>query len=221
MSKVMVCYETKVSPNSVENYPMGYKIKTFTLAFFLTLSCGKKDSNDDSSPLPKSDPAIVAPSLVGSWKTSCLNQDGQINQVIFDITPSQVTTSYLQFSDVACMNEITKEITVDSYTLGSEKDVDTTLISDQLRVETADTVTQFNNANVYGYTNWQLNVFQDVSGRAPSAGTISNQKIGQIFYNIFSIEDKILYIGDSSGKNDGYSSDKRPTQLNTVGFVKQ
>lgn len=38
MSKVMGCYETKVFPNSVENYPMGYRIKTFTLAFFI-MSC--------------------------------------------------------------------------------------------------------------------------------------------------------------------------------------
>lgn len=80
---------------------------------------------------------------------------------------------------------------------------------------TSDVVTYWNANNTFGYNDWVINVSKDILGRGnmPSAG--------DIFYDVYKIENDKLYLGDDEidSNYDGSTDAKRPQVFQDV-YVK-
>jgi hypothetical protein len=71
-------------------------------------------------------------------------------------------------------------------------------------------VSYLNSQKLCGLSNWALNVANDVTGKDCQGHTVN---AGDVVYDIYYNQGNSLWLGDSSGENDGSTEEKRPNTL--------
>lgn len=99
------------------------------------------------------------------------------------------------------------------------KKIDMTQVSATVTLVDGDTVTWANTVNLCGYSDWELNIPKDIAGLTGPGGTEKTN--GSKSYNIFKIENNILYVGNETPVYDCTTDASRPVEFMTMGLPKR
>jgi len=162
--------------------------------------------------------------LQGTWKTSCLySVDGDdYLELKVGYDNNDLSGDIKVFSDADCSQSLYTITYTGTYNVGQE-----IILTSGKRVRAIDHVfskwmespdnvqmrDEFNNTNYCGKTDWVAGELVDVTNCSDFTGADTQ-------YDIVSIESERLFLG-AHASGDGTSADNRPTQLESVHYLKQ
>ena len=162
--------------------------------------------------------------LLGTWKTSCLYSSSRDTYALLQKSydNNELSGDIKVFADADCSQPLYTITYAGTYNVGQE-----IILTSGKRVRAIDFVfsqwmespdnvemrDDFNNSNYCGKTDWVAGELVDVTNCSDFLGSDKQ-------FDIVSIESDRLFLGDFS-TGDGTSADNRPTQLESVHYLKQ
>ena len=163
-----------------------------TLPLILT-ACGGDDGGSSSNTEAwfKSAPT----ELEGTWKSDCILEEGDytINTEIY--TGNKVSGITTTYSDPQCQNEDSKTLMTAQLKVGNSVgteyiEVDAIIKSIKASLSNQEFVTEANEQNFLGFSNWKINVFKNVKD--------SPEFTEDSMKDIIKIDGNKLYFGDDT-----------------------
>lgn len=179
----------------------------FTTILMACISCGKKEdsSSDATNPLSGT-----------GWASSCT--DKTITKDSFQA--DSMTRVVSVYADGNC-TDLNYQIEMSRNYSVSGGNLDLTAKSTVLTMKDQDFLIEANTEKVYGKEDWELGVAKDISGlKVDGADTNPVPKVSDKRYQIFKIDGSKISYGDTSGADDGLTSDKRPMNFDPIIFTR-
>lgn len=199
-------------------------MKALIALILILTACGKEESKSTTASVAT---ATVAPSLIGTWKSDCIDL-GSNWKMIFTMT-NTATASTLDTVQYYNDNCNVPRILDRTYRTYEVKNASLVPSSFEINMTTQKVERNYftkeyaNSANIdkgFGYTDWTTLSVKDVTGRRYSEAFKYQPKANEITYLIFKIEGSKYYGSDFSSGN-GTSEAQRPTTLSSTVLIKQ
>lgn len=157
------------------------------------------------------------------WKTNCVQGVGLQYELTWQVSGNSITSTHESFIDGSNCNPVSQFVIFKTtFTASTEgtSSMDPTATNLNLTVAkievmpiTPGTANDFNTGLMCGISDWQAGVYRDVTTTSCNFGSV---------YTLMKISGNNLYLGTSSGSDDGTTPEKRHTQIDTTWyFVKQ
>jgi hypothetical protein len=210
-----------------------YIILMISTLFFLQACSEDEEVATTAASQTMTDSAGATVSLDGTYTLKC-NGSSSFQKPETVLSATNYTLTWPAFSDSDCDNATYTNITTATFAVGSatttsgsdnssKNDVAVTKIDIAIQSQTltpkhADTVTSWNSAELYGFTDWAIDVAKTTWGLNDNGTTNATEVVGYKIYDIW-------YISGTSfqyGGGDVDTSTAYPTELNYSSiFVKQ
>ena len=140
------------------------------------------------------------------------------------ITDSQMTLVTRGYADASCAGEplLEAEVEMDyeipNYTAGANNEVNMTLNSSRVTMESDEAADAANEAKLCGFSNWQADQSKNIAG----TDCLKNMpdSTGDEFFQTLNYQNGNLLFGMMTEEQDGTSAEDRPTSLGSVPFTK-
>ena len=184
---------------------------------FAIFSCAKKSDTSSTT--------TTTTEIEGTFLTNCFQSGSYYNIQTITVTGTDVVVKYEWHTDSSCSTDYALwEDTYDSLSIGDEVTFsDATkghkftleVVSFKLTPQSASTVSSVNTANYCGYSDWELNVAKDITGKTCVGTTIisANTKLLSLYKNESS---NTIQLGSFNIESDGY-----PDSVSSLDFTKQ
>lgn len=168
--------------------------------------------------------------LDGTWLSDCIKLDSK-SSILKSITitgPSMIKMEK-SFNDSACTAANATTTLQESYAIAivgkatspaNTEKMDLTFKNAKMAVLSTEMVTYGNNNHSYGYSNWVLNQFQDITGKNSVANCTNCDPMTAEtkIYSIYTVEGNNLYLGMESSTYTGVSEQLRHQSLDYTQF---
>ena len=176
---------------------------------FTIFSCAKKDESSSTTSTTE---------LEGAWVSSCYSKWDTYWIKTWTFTGSALVVKWDEYSDSSCATDYAIWTdTYSSFSIGNEATLDngstgrkfTTKVDSFVgSMQTAAAVTDYNNINWCGYSDWALNTTKDYTGK--TCGSTDYMAANTNIYGMYLLEGNSLLISDitssSSPIQDNVSS---------------
>lgn len=153
----------------------------------------------------------------GRYKSACIPEQGASYVIELALAEDDGAYGAIAYLDGTCKTPgilQTMKISAGNDTASSEvegaSNLDITVNQYLITPVDARVVSFLNSQKLCGLNNWALNVANDVTGKNCQGQTVN---AGDVMYDIYMSQGNSLWLGDSSGENDGSSEEKRPNSL--------
>ena len=164
------------------------------LLSFTIFSCAKKSDS----------PTTTATELEGAWVSSCHSKWSSYWIKTWTFTGSALVVKWNEYSDSSCATDyIIWTDTYSSFSIGNEATLDngstgrkfTTKVDSFVgSMQTAAAVTDYNNINWCGYSDWALNTTKDYTGK--TCGSTDYAAANTNIYGVYLLEGSSLLISE-------------------------
>lgn len=184
--------------------------KIIIFPLLLMVSCGDSSGSGGGG---------SALDLSGTYKTECIS--GTKSTRIF--SGNTATLSVFFYSDKSCLSQFMNLESMFTFTIGDQLagltntykiDFTQTLLT--IEIKNQPDVDDANKKQLYGYSDWAVDIKKDVAGRVSSSGEKEDAN-GTVSYKIFKLDGGKYYSSDNA-TGDGSTPEKRPTSINTTTY---
>jgi hypothetical protein len=210
-----------------------YIILMISTLFFLQACSEDEEVATTAASQTMTDSAGATVSLDGTYTLKC-NGSSSFQKPETVLSATNYTLTWPAFSDSDCDNATYTNITTATFAVGSatttsgsdnssKNDVAVTKIDYAIQSQTltpkhADTVTSWNSAELYGFTDWAIDVAKTTWGLNDNGTTNATEVVGYKIYDIWYISGTSLIMGGG----DVDTSKVYPTELDYSSiYVKQ
>jgi hypothetical protein len=210
-----------------------YIILMISTLFFLQACSEDEEVATTAASQTMTDSAGATVSLDGTYTLKC-NGSSSFQKPEIVLSATNYTSTWPAFSDSDCDNATYTYITTATFAVGSatttsgsdnssKNDVAVTKIDYAIQSQTltpkhADTVTSWNSAELYGFTDWAIDVAKTTWGLNDNGTTNATEVVGYKIYDIWYISGTSLIMGGG----DVDTSKVYPTELDYSSiYVKQ
>ena len=210
-----------------------YIILMISTLFFLQACSEDEEVATTAASQTMTDSAGATVSLDGTYTLKC-NGSSSFQKPETVLSATNYTLTWPAFSDSDCDNATYTNITTATFAVGSATTtsgsdnssknglavtkIDLAVQSQSLTPKHAVTVTSFNSAELYGYTDWAIDVAKNVWGLNDNGTTNATEVVGYKIYDIWYISGTSLIMGGG----DVDTSKVYPTELDYSSiYVKQ
>ena len=210
-----------------------YIILMISTLFFLQACSEDEEVATTAASQTMTDSAGATVSLDGTYTLKC-NGSSSFQKPEIVLSATNYTSTWPAFSDSDCDNATYTNITTATFAVGSatttsgsdnssKNDVAVTKIDYAIQSQTltpkhADTVTSWNSAELYGFTDWAIDVAKTTWGLNDNGTTNATEVVGYKIYDIWYISGTSLIMGGG----DVDTSKVYPTELDYSSiYVKQ
>lgn len=206
------------------------KILILSLLVVLASACKDNDfttnSTDNGSNGDQSSPANVPGDLLGSWSKPCASAGAQggfaRNSITVDTqTATFMSQVYQTSSDCSGTPDLESRAnfnyTIPTFVAGQKSPINLTMNAINARFNTATAVALANASSFCGFTDWQVSVERNVTGRNCIADLPA---AGQPYYHLFQVTGSQLFIGQIDSAHSGRTPETRPTELESTPYAR-
>ena len=172
---------------------------------FTIFSCAKKDESSSTTSTTE---------LEGAWVSSCYSKWDTYWIKTWTFTGSALVVKWDEYSDSSCATDYAIWTdTYSSFSIGNEATLDngstgrkfTTKVDSFVgSMQTAAAVTDYNNINWCGYSDWALNTTKDYTGKTCGGNDYAYAAANTNIYGVYLLEGSSLLISDITSSSRPY-----------------